>query len=133
MLSRFGRQGKAHVRAASLGGLTASRPRILPTVLPPVLPTCPARAFRSSVPVARSPMLLLGMAKYKGTVRRNDLEGGHWQLVTADGTTYVLEGDVAGQTWTDGARVEIDGAVDQGALSFAMTGPVLKVKAVKVI
>jgi len=74
------------------------------------------------------------MAKYKGTVRRNDLEGGHWQLVASDGVTYILEGAVtagADAAWVDGAHVEIDGAVDRGALSFAMTGPVLKVKSVK--
>lgn len=73
------------------------------------------------------------MAKYKGTVRRNDLEGGHWQLIASDGVTYVLEGSGTGAdpAWVDGAHVEIDGAVDRGALSFAMTGPVLKVKSVK--
>ena len=70
------------------------------------------------------------MAKFRGTIRRNDLEGGHWQLVADDGTTYQVQGsDPALQQ--EGARVEIDGAVDRGALSFAMTGPILKVKSVK--
>ena len=72
------------------------------------------------------------MAKHRGTVRRSDLEGGHWQLVAVDGQTYVL--DVAGEppvALADGQQVEIDGTVDRGALSFAMTGPVLKVKSVK--
>ena len=32
------------------------------------------------------------MAKFLGSARRNDLEGGHWQLVADDGTEYVLEG-----------------------------------------
>lgn len=75
------------------------------------------------------------MAKYKGTLRKDDLEGGHWQLVASDGTTYVLEGsgEGAGTSWVSGVEVEIDGAVDRGALSFAMTGPVLKVKSVKKI
>jgi len=31
----------------------------------------------------------------------------------------------------DNLLIEIDGAVDRGALSFAMTGPILKVKSVK--
>jgi hypothetical protein len=70
------------------------------------------------------------MAKFRGTVRRNDLEGGHWQLVADDGTEYLLEAaDQA--SLAEGAHVEIDGSVDRGALSFAMTGPTLKVKAVK--
>jgi hypothetical protein len=73
------------------------------------------------------------MAKFVGTARHNDLEGGHWQLIADDGTTYVLEG-AAVDTATalvDGARVEIDGNVDRTAMSFMMTGPTLKVKAIK--
>jgi hypothetical protein len=67
------------------------------------------------------------MAKFRGTVRRSDLEGGHWQLEAEDGKIYVLEG-LTGAIETDGARVEIDGAVDKGAMGIAMTGPILKVK-----
>lgn len=70
------------------------------------------------------------MAKYRGTIRRSDLEGGHWQLEADDGTTYVLEGAPAAVE-KDGAKVEIDGAVDGGAMGFAMTGPTLKVKSAK--
>lgn len=72
------------------------------------------------------------MAKFSGVARRNDLEGGHWQLVADDGTEYVLEGAaVEGAKLVDGGRIEVDGAVDKGAMSFAMTGPTLKVKAIK--
>jgi hypothetical protein len=73
------------------------------------------------------------MAKFVGTAHRNDLEGGHWQLIAEDGTAYVLEGAAlsASGALTDGARVEIDGQVDRAALSFAMTGPTLKVKSIK--
>jgi hypothetical protein len=70
------------------------------------------------------------MAKYRGTIRRSDLEGGHWQLEADDGTTYVLEGAPAGVT-QDGAKVELEGKVDADAMGFAMTGPTLKVKAGK--
>lgn len=70
------------------------------------------------------------MAKFRGKVRRNDLEGGHWQLEADDGTTYVLEGAPASLA-EDGAQVEIDGAVDEEAMGFAMTGPILKVKSGK--
>lgn len=66
------------------------------------------------------------MAKFRGTVRRSDLEGGHWQLEAEDGETYVLDG-ASGAIATDGARVEIDGAVDEEAMGIAMTGPILKV------
>jgi hypothetical protein len=31
------------------------------------------------------------MAKYRGTIKRSDLEGGHWQLESDDGTIYVLD------------------------------------------
>jgi hypothetical protein len=67
------------------------------------------------------------MGKFRGTVRRSDLEGGHWQLEAEDGTTYVLEGKTSGLE-ADGARVEIEGAVDEDAMGIAMTGPILKVK-----
>jgi hypothetical protein len=73
------------------------------------------------------------MAKFLGVARRNDLEGGHWQLVADDGTAYVLEGAAIATdgALTDGGRVEIEGSVDRAALSFAMTGPTLKVKSIK--
>ena len=70
------------------------------------------------------------MAKYRGTVRRNDLEGGHWQLEGDDGTTYTLEGAPKGIE-QDGAKVEIDGAIDRGVMGIAMTGPTLRVKSGK--
>jgi hypothetical protein len=47
------------------------------------------------------------MAKYRGTVRRSDLEGGHWQLEAEDGTTYVLEGATRGIE-QHGAKVEVE-------------------------
>jgi len=67
------------------------------------------------------------MAKFRGTVRRNDLEGGHWQLVGDDGTTYVLE-NAPPDLEREGARVELEGAVAREAMGFAMTGPILRVK-----
>ena len=70
------------------------------------------------------------MAKYRGTIRHSDLEGGHFQLQADDGTTYVLEADGV-DAGMDGARVEVDGSVDQNAMSFAMTGPVLAAKKIR--
>lgn len=72
------------------------------------------------------------MPKFRGTIRRNDLEGGHFQLVADDGTAYQVEGSDPALK-QDGARVEVEGAVDKGAMSFAMTGPILKVTSVKKI
>lgn len=70
------------------------------------------------------------MAKFRGTVRKSDLEGGHWQLVGDDGTTYEIDGGGPELT-RDGARVEVDGAVDRSAVSFTMTGPRLRVRSAK--
>lgn len=70
------------------------------------------------------------MGKFHGTVRRSDLEGGHWQLEADDGTTYVLEGATRGIE-QDGAKVEIDGAVANDVMGIAMTGPTLRVKSGK--
>lgn len=71
------------------------------------------------------------MAKFRGTVRRNDLEGGHWQLVAEDGTAYVMDVAPGEAALVDGAAVEVDGSVERAALSFAMTGPTLKVKSIR--
>ena len=70
------------------------------------------------------------MAKFHGKVKRSDLEGGHWQLVADDGTTYVLDGATKGIE-VDGAKVEIDGVIDRNVMGFAMTGPTLTVKSGK--
>jgi len=70
------------------------------------------------------------MAKLTGTIRRNDLEGGFFQLVADDGTAYELDGSDPLLS-RDGARVEVDGTVDRNAMSFRMAGPILKVKSVR--
>ena len=70
------------------------------------------------------------MAKLKGTIRRNDLEGGFWELHADDGERYQLDGGDE-RLRTEGARVEVDGKVDKDAFGIGMTGPVLKVKSWK--
>ena len=70
------------------------------------------------------------MAKFRGTIRHNDLEGGYYQLLADYGTVYEIEGNDA-LLRRAGTRVEIDGVIDRTALSLAMTGPRLKVKSVK--
>jgi hypothetical protein len=65
--------------------------------------------------------------KYTGTVRENPLEGGVWMLDASDGFMYqLMNADVS--SLKDGASVEVEGEVDKNMMSFAMTGPILKVK-----
>ena len=59
--------------------------------------------------------------KLKGTIRRSDLEGGHWTLETEKGETYQLSGALDGAT--DGLKAEVEGKVDKGAFGIGMTGP----------
>jgi len=66
------------------------------------------------------------MATVRGVVKKNMLEGGIWELVADDGEHYQLDGGDAGLR-TEGARVVVEGNVDQGAFGIGMTGPVLKV------
>jgi len=63
--------------------------------------------------------------KLKGTIRRNDLEGGHWVLETDDGDQYQLTGALGDAK--DGLAVEVEGKVDKNAMGIGMTGPQLAV------
>ena len=67
--------------------------------------------------------------KLKGTIRRTDLEGGHWTLEADDGETYQLTGETAGAK--DGMKAEVEGKVDKGAMGFAMVGPQFAVQKIK--
>ena len=72
------------------------------------------------------------MATYRGTIRKNDLEGGFWELHAEDGESYQIRGgDDALRV--DGKRVEIQGSIDEDAMTIGMTGPVLDVRAWKTI
>jgi hypothetical protein len=66
------------------------------------------------------------MMKLTGTIRRNDLEGGHWTFEVSSGETYQLVGKIDGVK--DGLRAEVEGKVDKGALGIGMTGPQFKVE-----
>lgn len=70
------------------------------------------------------------MARFRGTIRKSDLEGGHFQLCADDGTRYQVAGGDALLS-EDGARVEVEGSVDRAAMSFAMTGGLLKVRSAR--
>ena len=72
------------------------------------------------------------MPKYTGTIKKNALEGGFWELCGDDGQRYQLSGGDAGLR-TEGAHVEIDGKVDRGAFGIGMTGPTLAVRSYKIM
>jgi hypothetical protein len=72
------------------------------------------------------------MAKFKGVVQQNALEGGFWELRAEDGKRYQLSGGDGGLRKA-GQRVEIDGKVDKGAMGIGMSGPILAVKAYRVL
>ena len=69
--------------------------------------------------------------KLKGTIRRNDLEGGHWVLHTDSGDQYQLTGSISGAK--DGMKAEIEGKVDKNAMGFGMTGPQLAVSKITAV
>jgi len=66
--------------------------------------------------------------RVRGKVERQDVEGGFWQLVAEDGKRYTLVGAVG--RLKPGARVEVDGNVDEG-FGIAMAGPQLRVTSVR--
>lgn len=69
--------------------------------------------------------------KLKGTIRRNDLAGGHWTIETDKGEVYQLVGSIEG--CKDGLKAEIEGKVDKGAMGIGMTGPHFAVQSIKAI
>lgn len=66
------------------------------------------------------------MATYTGTVRKNDLEGGIWELHTKDGKNYQLRGGADGLR-VEGQSVTVEGKIDKGGFGIGMTGPYLDV------
>lgn len=70
------------------------------------------------------------MASYTGTVKKNDLEGGFWELHTDDGDSYQLRG-ADDKLRVEGLRVEVEGTVDGGGFGIGMTGPYLDVSSWK--
>lgn len=67
------------------------------------------------------------MAKYTGTVKHNDLEGGFFELHTDSGDVYRLEGATK---LKDGDHVVVEGTVEAGGFGIQMSGPSLKVSKV---
>jgi hypothetical protein len=70
------------------------------------------------------------MAKLRGIVKKNDIEGGIWEFHADDGERYQIRGgDEA--LMVEGQEVEIEGKVDKGGFGIGMTGPYLDVKSWK--
>jgi len=68
------------------------------------------------------------MAKFTGTVRINELEGGFLELATDDGDVYRLDGTVEVEA---GARVRVTGKVQSDGFSIHMSGPAIAVERVE--
>jgi hypothetical protein len=66
------------------------------------------------------------MKEFTGTVQKLDIGRGVWVLNANDGTTYELMGATA-ELKQEGARVAIQGTIQEGMVSAAMVGPILKV------
>jgi hypothetical protein len=69
--------------------------------------------------------------KLKGTIRRNDLAGGHWTIETDGGETYQLVGST--EAAKDGMKAEVEGKVDKDAMGIGMTGAHFKVEKIKAL
>ncbi len=67
------------------------------------------------------------MANITGTVRKNDLEGGIWELHADDGERYQLRGG-DDSLRCEGQQVTIEGSIARDAMGIGMTGPILDVK-----
>jgi len=70
------------------------------------------------------------MRKFTGTVRKNDLEGGFWELVDEHGTHYQLDGGDDG-LHNEGQRVEVEGVIESASIGIGMVGSILKVSSWK--
>ncbi len=66
------------------------------------------------------------MAKYRGKISKNDLEGGFWELQAEDGERYQLRGGDK-SLLVEGQSVEIEGKVDAAGFGIGMTGAYLDV------
>lgn len=72
--------------------------------------------------------MLRPMAKFTGTIRHNDLEGGFYELHTDAGDVYRLQGPTKVSA---GDRVTVQGAVEGGGFGIQMTGPAINVDSIE--
>jgi hypothetical protein len=69
--------------------------------------------------------------KLRGTIRRNDLEGGHWTIETDKGDRYQLVGEL--DACKDGIQAEVEGKIEKGMMGIGMTGPSFTVEKLKAL
>ncbi len=67
----------------------------------------------------------------KGTVEYREIGTGAWVLVGENGTTYELGASAPDALLKSGLTVEVEGNVDENAMTLAAIGPVLEVKTFK--
>ena len=71
------------------------------------------------------------MATFSGTIKKNDLEGGFWELVADDGQRYQLEGG-GDDLRVEGQKVVVEGDASANTMGIGMVGGgVLKVSSWK--
>ena len=70
--------------------------------------------------------------KVSGTVEFVDLEGGLYRLAADDGKRYTLIGPRGELKSAKGARVEVEGSLDEG-FGIGMAGPQLRVSKLRKI
>lgn len=71
------------------------------------------------------------MAKtFRGVIKRNDLEGGIWELHAEDGERYQIRGG-SKDLRVQGQEVEVQGNIDRQAMGIGMTGPILDISSWK--
>jgi formylmethanofuran dehydrogenase subunit C len=68
--------------------------------------------------------------KVSGTVEFVDLEGGLYRLSADDGKRYTLIGSRGELKAAKGARVEVEGSLDEG-FGVGMSGPQLRVSRIR--
>lgn len=68
--------------------------------------------------------------KLSGTVHYRDLEGGMYELSADDGKRYTLSGSKSELKGARGARVEVEGEVEEG-FGISMSGPRFRVSRVR--
>jgi hypothetical protein len=68
--------------------------------------------------------------KVNGTVEFVDLEGGLYRLKGEDGKRYTLIGGRGDLKAAKGARVEVEGSLDEG-FGVGMSGPQLRVSKIR--
>lgn len=66
----------------------------------------------------------------QGKLEHSPLEGGTWVFRTSDGGTYQLDG-LPAALQVAGNQLELEGSVDQGAMTIGMMGSVFQVKKAK--